>query len=155
MLRFFAGVASALLLVAGGLFIWRSQAGVESLVPPAPPPMQAAAEVGPLAYNAPASLRTRQSRPPAAPAKTKEQKRFARADKDDDGRITKLELLEPRRKAFAKLDSNGNGSLSFEEWAVKTIGKFEGADADDSGWLTPAEYSTTKPKTRPKPKCAC
>ncbi|HEX8533437.1 MAG TPA: histidine kinase, partial [Allosphingosinicella sp.] len=69
--------------------------------------------------------------------------------------ITKLELLEPRRKAFAKLDTNGNGSLSFEEWAVKTIGKFEGADADDSGWLTPAEYSTTKPKTRPKPKCAC
>ncbi len=93
--------------------------------------------------------------PPAASEKTKEEKRFARADKDDDGRITKLELLQPRQKAFAKLDANGNGSLSFEEWTVKTAEKFAGADADESGWLTPAEYATTKPKSRPKPRCNC
>lgn len=147
MLRFLAGVASALLLVAAGFFVWKSRAEREVQVPPAPKAV--AAYAGPMLQSP--SL----PEPPAANEKTKEQKRFARADKDDDGRITKLELLEPRRKAFAKLDSNGNGSLSFEEWAVKTIGKFEGADADDSGWLTPAEYSTTKPKTRPKPKCAC
>ena len=54
-----------------------------------------------------------------------------------------------RRKAFAKLDVNGNGALSFEEWAAKTIDKFKGADADHNGWLTAAEYATTAP---PPPK---
>ena len=146
MLRFFAGVVSALLLVGAGFFIWKSRAERETIIPPAP---QAAAFTG--SVLKPASL----PEPPAAAEKTKEEKRFARADKDDDGRITRAELLEPRRKAFAKLDVNGNGNLSFEEWAVKTVGKFEGADADDSGWLTAAEYETTKPKARPKPKCAC
>ena len=92
---------------------------------------------------------------PAAPAKSREEKRFARADKDDDGKITRAELLEPRRKAFAKLDANGNGALSFEEWAVKTSDKFSGADADGNGALTPAEYEATKPKKRGKPKCSC
>ena len=149
MLRFFAGVVSTLLLVAAGLFIWRSHAEAEAVVPPAPKARTYAAGALLQPQSAP------QADPPVASEKTKEQKRFARADKDDDGRITKLELLEPRRKAFAKLDTNGNGSLSFEEWAVKTIDKFAGADGDGSGWLTPAEYETTKPKTRPKPKCRC
>ena len=39
------------------------------------------------------------------------------------------------------LDTNGNGALSFEEWAAKTIDKFKGADADKSGWLTAVETS--------------
>ena len=69
---------------------------------------------------------------PSADPKSKEEKRFARADKDDDGRITLAELVEPRRKAFAKLDLNRDGKLSFEEWAVKTIDKFDDADADKS-----------------------
>lgn len=121
MLRFFAGVVSTLLLVAAGLFFWRSHAEAEQIVPPAP---KAAAYAGSLLQQQPA-----QQLPelPAAVEKTKEQKRFARADKDDDGRITREELLTPRRKAFAKLDKNGNGSLSFEEWAVKTVEKFSGA----------------------------
>ena len=67
---------------------------------------------------------------PEATAKSREQKRFSRVDKDKDGRIEKEEVLAPRRKAFAKLDTNGNGALSFEEWAAKTIDKFGGADAD-------------------------
>ncbi len=146
MLRFFAGVVSALLLVGAGFFIWKSRAEQEVQIPPAP---KAAAYAGSMLQ--PQTL----PEPPAASEKTKEQKRFARADKDDDGRITKLELLQPRQKAFAKLDTNGNGSLSFEEWAVKTVAKFEGADGDDSGRLTPAEYETTKPKARPKPRCNC
>ena len=41
------------------------------------------------------------------------------------------ELVEPRRKAFAKLDLNQDGKLGFEEWAVKTIDKFEDADDDE------------------------
>ena len=147
MLRFFAGVMSALFLVAAGFFIWKSQAGQEDLIPAAPEPRPYS---GLLASPAAKPLD-----PPAASEKTKEEKRFARADKDDDGKITKVELLEPRRKAFAKLDTNGNGSLSFEEWTVKTADKFIAADADKSGWLTPEEFASTKPKTRPKPKCSC
>ncbi len=146
MLRFLAGAVSTLMLMGAGFFLWKSSAEREPQVPPSP---SASAAPGTL-------LRTSAlPEPPAAAEKSKEEKRFARADRDDDGRITKLELLEPRRKAFAKLDSNGNGSLSFEEWAVKTVDKFAGADGDRSGWLTPAEYETTKPAPRPKPKCAC
>jgi hypothetical protein len=148
MLRFVAGVVSALLLVGAGFFIWKSQAEAEDPVPPAP-----------TARTYSGSLLQQQQpqipEPPAASEKTKEQKRFARADKDDDGRITREELLSPRRKAFAKLDTNGNGTLSFEEWAVKTVEKFSGADDDGSGWLSAQEYESTKAKTRPKPKCRC
>lgn len=147
MLRFFGGVLSTLLLVAAGFFIWKSRAERQALIPPAP---EARTYAGSLLQQQPGL-----AEPPTAPDKTKEQKRFARADKDDDGRITKLELLEPRRKAFAKLDTNGNGSLSFEEWTVKTAEKFSGADADGSGWLSPREYEVTKAKVRPKPRCNC
>ena len=119
-------------------------------MPPAPPPSEAS-------FVAPTLLQKAQrpAEPPSAPAKSKEEKRFARADKDDDGRITRAELLQPRQKAFAKLDKNGNGTLSFEEWAVKTVEKFSGADRDRSGWLTAAEYRTTAPKPPKKKKCAC
>ena len=147
MLRFLAGVLSTLLLVGAGFFIWKSRAEREQVVPPAPPARMASASL--LQPQAGVAM------PPAASEKSREEKRFARADKDDDGKITKVELLEPRRKAFAKLDANGNGSLSFEEWAAKTIDKFAGADSDGSGWLTAQEFETTKAKTRPKPKCSC
>ena len=154
MLRFAAGVASALLLVASGFLIWRSQAQPEVVIPPAP---QAAEFVSEGDEEPGASRARRPRRPPSATAKSKEERRFGRADKDDDGRITRDELLQPRRKAFAKLDKNGNNSLSFEEWAVKTVEKFSGADADRNGALTPREYATTAPKQRAQPKqnCAC
>jgi len=45
--------------------------------------------------------------------------------------------------------------LSFEEWGVKTLDKFGGADKDRSGWLTLAEYATTAPPPPKKKKCAC
>jgi hypothetical protein len=147
MLRFVAGVVSALLLVAAGFFVWKSQAEGENPVPPAPTPRTYASSV---LQQQPAL-----PEPPAASEKTKEEKRFARADKDDDGRITREELLTPRRKVFAKLDTNGNGTLSFEEWAVKTVAKFSGAYDDGSGWLDAKEYESTKAKTRSKPKCRC
>ena len=85
---------------------------------------------------------------PEASPKSREEKRFNRADKNKNGRIESEEVLAPRRKAFAKLDKNGNGALSFDEWAVKSIDKFKGADSDRSGWLTPAEYATTAPLRR-------
>jgi hypothetical protein len=92
---------------------------------------------------------------PEASPKSREERRFSRADRDKNGRIETEELLGPRRKAFAKLDGNGNGTLSFEEWAVKSIDKFKGADRDRSGWLTPAEYATTAPPPPKKKRCAC
>ena len=50
---------------------------------------------------------------PRALPKTREQKRFGRYDKDRDGAITRDEYLASRRKAYAKLDTNGDGRLSF------------------------------------------
>jgi hypothetical protein len=147
MLRFVAGVASALLLIGAGFFLWMSRAERDDPVPPAP---QAA--VGEDDGD------TASAEPPRASEKSREEKRFGRADKDKNGRITLEELYQPRRKAYAKLDSNKDGRLSFEEWAVSTTEKFNGADSDRSGWLSAAEFATTKPKTKAKarPKaCAC
>jgi Ca2+-binding EF-hand superfamily protein len=93
---------------------------------------------------------------PEATAKSREERRFSRADRDNDDLIKLDELLHPRRKSYAKLDKNGDGKLSFEEWAHTTIDKFTGADADRNGQLTRAEYATTAPKPRKKkPKCGC
>jgi hypothetical protein len=146
MARILAGVAAFFLLLTGVFLIWQGRAE-ESTMPPAPNPRLAAIP-GPLRLSA---IRAA----PEADAKSKEEKRFARADKDENGRISLTELVEPRRKAFSKLDLNQDGKLSFEEWAVKTIDKFEDADADQSKWLTPAEYAATGPKPRKKPVCSC
>jgi uncharacterized protein YxeA len=140
--RYLAGLASCLLVIVGAVLFWQARADRAEAVPMPPPPQAATSALAPL------------PEPPEATPKSREQKRFARADKDDDGRITAAELYEPRRKAFAKLDVNGNGVLSFEEWAVKTIGKFGGADKDRSGWLTAAEYASTAPPPK-KTRCAC
>jgi hypothetical protein len=140
-----AAGAASLLLITGSVLIWQGRAETPS-IPNAPAPRLASATV-------PINL----ARIPAAPSadpKTKEEKRFARADKDEDGRITLAELVEPRRKAYAKLDLDQDGKLSFEEWAVKTIDKFADADADNSKALTAAEYASTAPKVKPKPACS-
>ena len=144
MARWLAGIAALLLISIGG-FLALSGRAEEPQLPPAPQPRLAAAvPLGPI------------PKAPEADPKSKEEKRFARADKDDDGRITLAELVEPRRKGFAKLDVDQDGRLSFDEWAVRTIDKFEGADADNNKALTPAEYATTAPKPRKKkPACAC
>jgi hypothetical protein len=145
MVRYVAGAGSALLLVLAGFFIWTGRAGTDDPIPPPPEPE---ALVSPLR---PTLLAT----PPAASEKSKEAKRFARADKDRDGRISLDELYLPRRKAFARLDRDKDGRLGFEEWAAGTAAKFAKADGDRSGWLSRAEYETTKPKPKAKPKCRC
>ena len=143
MARYLAAIVSGLFLIIGAVLLWQGRPDKAEAVP-MPPPPQAAGKLSPL------------PEPPESTPRSREQKRFARADKDDDGKITAAELYEPRRKAFAKLDANGNGSLSFEEWAARTIDKFEGADRDRSGWLTPAEYATTAPPPpKKKPRCGC
>ncbi|QIK77625.1 EF-hand domain-containing protein [Sphingomonas piscis] len=145
MWRYFAGAAASLLLVTGIFFIFQSRAQDQSVIPPAPQPRPA-----PMLSAQPAAL----SAPEASP-KSREEKRFSRADRDNNGRIEREELLAPRRKAFAKLDTNGNGTLSFDEWGVKTLEKFGGADKDRSGWLSPAEYATTAPPPPKKKRCVC
>lgn len=61
--------------------------------------------------------------------------------------------ISQRHKAFAKLDTNGDGKLSFEGYWVKAITKFNGADANHDGVLTAKEFATTaivhKPRTMP------
>jgi hypothetical protein len=131
--------------MTGAFLFWQSRAAPNSSLPAAPTPRNAATSF----------FDTAQLQAPEASQKSREEKRFSRADKDKDGKIQEEELLGARRKAFAKLDTNGNGSLSFEEWAAKTINKFQGADADHSGWLTPAEYATTAPPPPKKSRCAC
>jgi EF hand len=136
--RFLAGVASALLMMAAGIFIWRSQADAGEI---APPTANAQAPLGVLDVTD----------PPQATEKTREEKRFNRYDRDKNGGVAAEEYLFSRRKAYAKLDINGDGKLSFDEYAVKTVTKFNGADKDRSGILTPAEFLTTR-VVRAKPK---
>lgn len=144
MWRYLAGAVAALLMVAAGTFWFTSRAGK-------PAPL--------LTPAAPAATRSEQAplpdAAPEAPERTREQRRFGRYDKNEDGRITRAELLDPRRKAFAKLDTNGDGVLSFDEWVVKTAKKFDAADANHDGALTAPEFATTAPKRKARPKCAC
>ena len=146
MARFLAGAAACFLLLTGAFILWQSHAEPGPGLPPAPTPRPASAlltPAGPL-------------RAPEADPKTREVRRFSRTDKNKDGRIEAEEVFGARRKAFAKLDANGNGALSFDEWAAKTIEKFRGADKDRSGWLTPAEYVLTAPPPPKHPvKCGC
>jgi hypothetical protein len=145
MVRYMIGGASALLLIAAIFFIWRGRAEAGDPIPPAPE--------GRLAIAAPAARPL--AAPPAMTERDREQKRFARADGNGDGRILLVEQLLPRRKAFARVDRDSSGSLSFEEWSAGTAAKFAKADKDRSGWLSAAEYEAMKPKPKPRPKCRC
>lgn len=151
--RFLAGALSALLLAGAGLFWWQSWAQSEAAAIPAPPPPQAAEPVLPSAE--PGQRGAPLPMPPAATARTREEKRFARYDRNHDGIITRTEMMASRTNAFKKLDTDGNNLLSFEEWAVKTSDRFADADADHDGKLTPAEFATTAPKRSAKAKCGC
>lgn len=132
--------------MTGAFLVWQSRAESGPSLPEAPAGRAASASL----LGADQPLRA-----PEASPKSREERRFSRADKNKNGRIESEELLGARRKAFAKLDKNGNGALSFDEWATKTIDKFQGADSDRNGWLTPAEYATTAPPPPKKQRCAC
>src|SRR3954452_15460325 len=136
MARFLAGAAACFLLLTGAFLLWQGHAQQNPGLPTAPTARPSSGSF--FASRTPLQA-------PEASAKSREERRFSRADKNKDGKIESEEIFGARRKAFAKLDANGNGSLSFEEWAAKSIEKFHGADADHSGWLTDAEYATTAP----------
>ncbi|MEZ0242679.1 MAG: EF-hand domain-containing protein [Sphingomonas sp.] len=143
MWRYLVGGAGALLLAIAGMFLFRGTAAPEAKTPP--PPVEAVQGEEELPAEA-----------PRASDRTREQKRFDRLDKDRNDGITRDEFLAARRKAFAKLDTNGDGKLSFEEVAVRSVTRFAGADKDKSGTLTRAEFATTAPKPRkPAARCRC
>ena len=146
------GSVATLALAGLGLFWWQGRAQVEQGAPPPlavepspalpeTPPVDPGDAVGPA--------------PPEATELTREQRRFFRYDRNRDWRITRTEMLSTRSDAFRKLDKDGNNLLDFEEWAVATVDKFEGADADGDNELTPGEFARTAPKQRAKPRCAC
>ena len=135
-------LAGALLLLVGGLALWlsadRGEAIAATQVPAAATTVEDTARA--LAPDLPT--------PEPQRKKSKEEQRFARADRDDDGRITQAEYLHQRRRNFDKLDKNGDGRLSFEEYAASGIAKFQKADGNRDGILLPAEFATTAPKPR-------
>ena len=144
MWRFLAGVGSAVLLMVAGLVVWQARADKPSLIPPAP----AAAADAPLGI---ADL----APPPEASERTREEKRFARYDKDRNGAVARAEYLLSRQKGFAKLDVNGDGRISFEEYAVKAVVKFAAADKDRNNALNATEFATTRVIRKPKAKPYC
>jgi hypothetical protein len=144
MTRFLAGAGACFLCLTGAFLLWQGRAQDKPMLPEAPARSDRPSMV---VGGVPVA--------PQATAKSREQKRFSRADKDKDGRIAREELLGARRKAYAKLDADGSGAVSFDEYAVKTIDKFGGADKDGSGWLTPAEYASTAPPPPKVKRCAC
>jgi hypothetical protein len=80
--------------------------------------------------------------------------RMGRYDKNKNQLVERAEFLAARQKAFEKLDSNADGKLSFDEYALKTTQKFDAADANHNGALERPEFATT---ARPpaKKKCEC
>lgn len=144
MLRFFAGVAACFLFMTGAFLLWQSRAEQGPGLPAAPKPQ---------AYSA--SLLTSNSlRAPEASPKSREEKRFSRYDHNKDGKVEAAEYLGARKKNFDKLDADHNGALSFQEYAVKGIEKFNAAGGQ-KGWLSAAEFVATAPPPPKHKSCSC
>lgn len=139
-----AGLGGLMLIIVGYVFASSGSSPRDAL--PAAPALAATGQNQGLPESA-----------PEASAKTREEKRFGRYDKDKNGTITRDEYLASRRKAYARLDTNGDGTVSFDEWAIKTTARFNTADVDRNGAMNPAEFATTAPKRRNRPsaKCVC
>ena len=150
--RLVLGTVLGLVLAGVGIFWWQGRAQVEQSAPP-PPVLEEAPDEDELPRADPAELTG--PAPPEATELTREQRRFFRYDRNRDLKITRNEMLSTRSDAFRKLDKDGNNLLDFEEWAVATVDKFEGADADGDRVLTQAEFATTAPKRKKKVRCSC
>lgn len=154
MSRVVLGALGVLLLFGISLFWLQGRAQVEAAAPPPAVDERADRLALPLASAEDAKLRG--PAPPVASELTREQQRFFRYDRDRNWRVSRNEMLSTRTAAFRKLDVDGNNLLTFEEWAVATVAKFEAADANKDQDLTPAEFLATAPKQgKPKPRCSC
>ena len=143
MRRFLALGVALLALVAAG-FLWTRDRPVAVATEVAMP----VAEAGDVEAElvAPVSSVTPEQR---------EARRFARYDKDKDGRVEREEYLANRKKAFARLDADGDGRLGFDEYAAATVKKFGRADRDGDGGLAAPEFAATAVKRTQTPACVC
>jgi len=108
-MRFLFGGLAAIALVIGGFFIIRAQQQDDDLASIAAPPPEPVDTALPLAD--PGTMRG--PAPPEATEMTREERRFARYDRNGDRIITREELLASRTKAFKALDKDGNNLLTF------------------------------------------
>ena len=145
MLRFLAGAAACFLLMTGAFLIWQSHAAERSGLPAAP---EARTSSG-FSFGTTAPLQA-----PEASPKSREEKRFSRYDKNKDAKVQADEYLAARQRNFQKLDSDRNGALSFAEYAVKGIEKFNAAGGK-KGWLSAAEFVATAPPPPKHKACSC
>jgi hypothetical protein len=145
MLRFVAGAAAAILLMTGAFLMWQSHAAEAPKLPDAPPARTASSFFG--GGGQPMQA-------PEASPKTREEKRFSRYDHNKDGKVQADEYLAARQRNFAKLDVDHNGALSFQEYAVKGIEKFNAAGGR-KGWLSAAEFVATAPPPPKRKACSC
>lgn len=152
--RTLVGALAALLMVAIGVFWWQGRAESDEALPP-PEPATAEEVAAPDALPSANVAGLRGPALPVASEASREQRRFARMDRDKDGRVTRNEMLSTRTSAFRKLDRDGNNLLTFEEWAVTTVNRFGAADSNGDLWLSPPEFATTKPKPAARPACKC
>ena len=146
MARFLAGAAACFLLMTGAFLFWQSRAADHPSLPKAPSATAAAAS---FFGGSGEPLQA-----PEASEKTREEKRFSRADKNKDGKIESEEYFAARRRNFDKLDANHDGKLGFEEYAAKAIDKFNTAGGR-KGWLTEAEFATTAAPRSKHRICSC
>lgn len=147
MWRYWVGAAIALVLVGGGVLWWHNNALARQESTARAGNAFAPADVEEGDAGTPA--------PPVASERTREEKRFGRADHDKNGAISRDEYLAARHRNFAKLDANQDGTLSFDEYAAKAQEKFAKADGDHNGALNPAEFATTRVVRKSRPTCAC
>src|SRR3546814_14486613 len=126
-----------MLFMAAGFVIWASDSDADDPIPPAP----AAAPL----LMAPQKPPT----PPAAPEKSREEKRFARYDDNEDGIITRAEMMGRRRGPWERLDANGDKRPGFEACALPTSEKCAKADADGSCTLNAAPFRPTRHRSKP------
>lgn len=140
--RIALGAVSALLLASAGFFWWQGRAELERGAPP-PDLSGSAGSAIDLPNGDPSG------RGPALPSdsrkkkpkQTPEERRFNRFDRNRDGKISRVEMLSTRVKAFQKLDTNHDNLLTFEEWAVKTSDKFRLIDKDGDGIVSRDELN--------------
>jgi hypothetical protein len=152
--RIVLGAVVTMILLAVGLFWLQGRAEVEQGAPPPEPvPAAPAPDVMPSADIS----GMRGAAPPEATELTREQRRFFRYDRNRDLKISRNEMLSSRTAAFRRLDTDGNNLITFEEFAVATADRFDGADKNGDGWLSPEEFATTAPAPRasPSPRCNC
>ncbi|MBU6267802.1 MAG: hypothetical protein KGN34_09695 [Sphingomonadales bacterium] len=162
MKRVAMGAVGALLLASAGVFWWQGRAEVERGAPP--PDITGSGAPGEEVVLPSAGAHGRGAALPGSARKlqSKEEKRFARLDRNRNGQVERNEMLATRVKAFQKLDANHDNLLSFEEWAVKTANRFKEIDRNGDGIVTRAEldayYAAKDARAAARkaaPRCGC